>query len=46
MEESSFKRFLIKIWPTIYRVINTLVYALLNFLKSAVSQSIEQLKGK
>lgn len=46
MEENSFKKFLIQIWPTIYRVINTLFYALLNFLKKTVTLAIDQLKGR
>jgi len=46
MEENSFKKFLIQIWPTIYRMVNTLFYALINFLKGAVSLAIDQLKGK
>ena len=45
MEESRFKRFLILIWPTVYKIINALIYAILHFLKSAVKMAIEQLKG-
>jgi len=45
MEQSTVKRFLIQIWPTVYRVINNLFYAVLHFLKSSVSMIINQLKG-
>ena len=45
MKENRFKRFLILIWPTVYKVINDLFYTILHFLKSAVKMAIEQLKG-
>ncbi|HZJ18209.1 MAG TPA: hypothetical protein VFD45_01145 [Patescibacteria group bacterium] len=46
MNEKNFKKFLIQIWPTVYRTINTLIYALLHFLKSIISLAIDQLKGR
>jgi hypothetical protein len=45
MEQNNFKRFLIQIWPTIYRIINSFFYALLRFLKSSITMIIDQLKG-
>ena len=34
-----------QIWPTVYRVINGIIYFLLHFLKNLVQLSIKQIKG-
>lgn len=44
-EENKFKTFLIKIWPTIYRIINKILYFILSLIKSVVSIAINQTKG-
>lgn len=43
-EENSFKIFLIKIWPTVYRIINGFLYFLLTVIRSIVSIAINQIK--
>ncbi|MEK7571058.1 MAG: hypothetical protein AAB553_02180 [Patescibacteria group bacterium] len=35
-----------KIWPTVYKVINLIIYAIISFLKGAVKIAMDQLKGK
>ena len=45
MRENKFLIFLQRIWPTIYRIINGLVYFILNFIKKFISLVIEQIKG-
>jgi hypothetical protein len=45
MEQSNFKKFLILIWPTVYRIINSTFYFLIRFIKSSVRLMISQLKG-
>ena len=44
-EENKFKTILIKIWPAIYRIINSFIYFLISLVKTAVSIAINQLKG-
>ncbi|MDO8639816.1 MAG: hypothetical protein Q7R53_02725 [bacterium] len=46
MEENKLKYLLIKIWPTIYRLINSLIYFIISLIKSIVSYSIKQIKGQ
>jgi len=44
-EENKFKTFAILIWPTIYRIINTILYFILSLIKSIISIAINQIKG-
>lgn len=44
-QDNRIKYFLIKIWPSVYRAINTTLYFILGLLKSIVSYSIKQLRG-
>jgi len=44
-EENKFKTILIKIWPTIYRIINSFIYFILSLIKRIVSIAINQIKG-
>ena len=44
-EENKFKTIAIKIWPTIYRIINSFIYFILSLIKTIVSIAINQLKG-
>ncbi len=34
-----------KIWPTIYKIVNSTIYFVLNFIKNFVKMAIEQIKG-
>jgi len=43
--ESPFIVFLKKIWPFIYRVINTVVYFLIMLIKNFVRDAIQSIKG-
>lgn len=38
-------KFLLTIWPTIYKVINGLFYFLINLTKSIIVYGIRQIKG-
>jgi len=44
MERTGFQRFLYNIWPTIYRVVNSAFYFLLNVIKKTVRLMIDQIK--
>jgi len=44
-EENRFKIILIKIWPTVYRIINGFLYFILSLVKGIVSIAISQIKG-
>lgn len=44
MEENRFKGFLINIWPAIYRILNTIIYFIINLIKTVVSIAFKQLK--
>ena len=44
-EENRLKTIAIKIWPTIYRAINLLIYFILSLIKNIVSIAINQIKG-
>jgi len=44
-EENKFKTIAIKIWPTIYRIINSFIYSILSLIKTVVSIAINQIKG-
>lgn len=44
-EENKFKNIAILIWPTIYRIINTILYFFLSLIKSIIKIAIEQIKG-
>ena len=44
-EENKFKTIAIKIWPTIYRIINSFIYSILYLIKTVVSIAINQIKG-
>jgi len=44
-EENKFKTIAISIWPTIYRIINTVLYFFLSLIKSIIKIAIEQIKG-
>ena len=44
-EENKFKTIAIKIWPTIYRIINSFIYSILSLIKTIFSIAINQLKG-
>ncbi|MCL4418885.1 hypothetical protein M1146_02150 [Patescibacteria group bacterium] len=43
--ENKFKIFLINIWPTIYRVINAVIYFVISLIKGIVTLAIKQIKG-
>lgn len=45
MENTELKQTLIKIWPTIYRIINTVFYFLITTIKNIVLYAIKQIKG-
>lgn len=45
MEENNFLYFLKKIWPTIYRIINEIIYFIFNLIKGIFSYAIKQIKG-
>ncbi len=45
-EENKFKTIAIKIWPTIYRIINTILYFFLSLVKSIIKIAIDQIKGE
>lgn len=45
MERTRLQRFLILIWPTIYRAINSALYFLLNLIRSTIKFGIEQIKN-
>jgi hypothetical protein len=34
-----------KIWPTVYRAINTIVYFIMHIIKSTIKSAIDQIKG-
>jgi len=38
------KNFLLKIWPTIYRFINTFLYFIFSLFKTAVALALKQIK--
>lgn len=44
-EENRAKTILIKIWPTIYRVVNTILYFFLSLIRAIVKIAISQIKG-
>ena len=44
-EENKLKTIAIKIWPTIYRIINSFIYFLISLIKAIVSIAIKQIKG-
>jgi len=44
-EENKFKTIAIKIWPTIYRIINSFIYFILSLIKTTVSIAVNQIKG-
>lgn len=44
MEENAPKKFLIQIWPTVYRIINGIFYFLLSLIKQTVNLAIKQIK--
>ncbi len=44
-EENKFKTILIKIWPAIYRVVNSFIYFLISLVKTIISIAVKQLKG-
>ncbi len=44
-EENKFKTIAIKIWPTVYRIINSLMYFIISLIKAIVSIAINQIKG-
>ena len=44
-EENKFKTIALSIWPTIYRIINTVLYFFLSLIKSIIKIAIEQIKG-
>ena len=44
-EENKFKTIAIKIWPTIYRIINSFIYFLISLIKTVASIAINQIKG-
>lgn len=39
------KNYLVLIWPTISKILNTTIYYLIKFIKSFVKQSVEMIKG-
>ena len=39
------KAFLIKIWPTFYRMLNTFLYFVLMIIVNGVKRAIQQIKG-
>lgn len=41
---NNFKKILISVWPTIYRIINTFLYFIFSVLKSMVAIAFKQLK--
>ena len=45
-DENKLKAILIQIWPTIYRIINTVIYFLLSLIKGIVNLAIRQIKGE
>lgn len=45
MEDKGLKRFLINIWPRIYRIINGTLYFIMTVIKSIVSMAIKQLRN-
>lgn len=38
------QKFLIKIWPTVYRTLNTAIYFIIFLVKEIVSRGIKQIK--
>ena len=46
MEENKYKAFLIKIWPTVYRIINSILYFIISLIKVIVKAAFKQLKGE
>jgi hypothetical protein len=45
-QENRFITFLKTIWPTVYRIINTLFYLIIRLLKKFVILIIQQIKGQ
>lgn len=45
MDTTSLNRFLRGIWPTIYRGINSIIYFIINFIKSTLSSMWDSLRG-
>lgn len=45
MNSTSFKRFMVAIWPTVYRIVNQTLYFFLSVIKNIVSGIFKQLKG-
>lgn len=44
MDPVNLKKFLLKIWPYFYRIINTFFYFILSVFKSMVSIAVKQIK--
>jgi len=45
LQENKFLVIMKRIWPTVTRVINIIVYAILNFIKTMVRYIIDQLNN-
>ncbi len=45
-EPSQTKALLIRIWPSIYRIINSTLYFLISLVKSIVKYSVRQIKDE
>lgn len=45
-QSSQLMYYLKKIWPTLYKIINGLLYFSVHLIKSIVSRSLEQIRGK
>lgn len=45
VQESPIIRFFKKIWPSVNRITNSIIYFLLSTLKSIMKVAIEQIKG-
>lgn len=44
MEENKVKGILINIWPAIYRILNSIIYFIINLIKAVISIAFKQLK--
>ncbi|MDP2649395.1 MAG: hypothetical protein Q8P10_00970 [bacterium] len=46
MKQSGFYYFFKKIWPTVYHIINGLLYFILSLIKDIIKFAIQQIKGE
>ncbi len=46
MNKENILRFLRNIWPTVYRIVNTSLYFLINLIKDIITRITEQLFRK